>query len=342
MNILNWIKNQIGILRDFRRGDNTFTGAILPTEQDLINTPKFEDMVGETAQVNWKPLDITKVPTYPMYSQDGSSSCVAMSVCLIASILYYLRTQISIKFSASWVYQQRSNRQSLGMIGTEAFKIASKGLLPYELMPCMDLGETAINSLPIHPWYQKVADVFAFEDTLVQLPIGDIETVASVMQVTGKPINVWFSFNYTEWTGEPVVLVNNPPSRHSVVAVDYGIWNGKKCIVIQDSWGQNSTQYQGRRIISEDFFRQRNLFSAYTMRFRFDATGKNEVYNGSIISFQKCMRSLGLFPSNISFVENFGVITKKACTDFQKMQNIPVTGIIDSTTKAKLLELFNK
>lgn len=238
MKIFDWIRKEVTTFNFILKGDDKiFTGAILPTNEQLAEMPDFSEMVAEANPVNWKTLDITKTPKYMVYSQNGSGSCVAFSVCLIATILYKLRRGMDICFSASYIYQQRTNQGS-GMIGTEAFKIASKGMLLNELMPSFDLTETAINSVPKYPEYDIVAQGFAFEDRLVQLPIKDIDTIASVLQTTGKPINVWFEFNNAEWTSEPKILTNNIQARHSVVAVDYGMWNGKKAIVIQDSWGK--------------------------------------------------------------------------------------------------------
>ena len=97
---------------------------------------------------------------------------------------------------------------------------------------------------------------------------------------------------------------------------------------------------RGQRIITEDFFKKRNTFAAYPIRFKFDSTGIGEIYDGSIISFQKCMRSIGLFPNNITPVESFGPLTRKACLDYQRMNNLSQSGIIDKGTRALLISEF--
>lgn len=327
----------------FSRQPDFFTGAILPTKEQLAEMPKFEELVATANPVVWKQLDMTKLQKYPIYSQNGSSSCVAMSVCLIASILYYIRTNIAIMFSPAWVYQQRSNKPEAGMIGTDAFKIASKGLLPEVLMPSQDLSESQINSVSTFPWYKTVAEAFAFEDVLVQLPTRDIETVASVMQVTGKPVNVWFEFTRAEWTSVPIFSgILYGLLRHSVVAIPngYGIYEGERAIVIQESWGVGATQFGVLRIIKQSFFSKRNCFSAYPRRFRFEATEDKPNYDGSIISFQRCMKSLGLFPIDVPFVESVGPVTRGALSKYQSLRSIPLSGIIDSKTVACLRQDF--
>lgn len=340
MSIFDYFKREKKIFDYFRSESKDNPGLILPSDYALSEIPTLDEVTASVAPVNWKLLDINNLPNYPMYNQDGSSSCVAMSWALIASILYKQRTGNAIKFSPAWLYQQRINKPGLGMIGTDIAKIASEGILPHDLMPCMDMGEVAINTIPTYPWYKDVAKVFATEDKLIQLPIGDIDTVASTMQVTGKPVNVWYSFAGNEWTSVPVVITTTPGLRHSVVAIDYGIYKGQKCLVIQDSWGPNSTQYQGRRIITEDFHKKRNLFAGYPRRFRFDVSNTKGIYNGSIVSFQESMRSIGLFPQGVNLVENWGPLTKKACMAYQKLNNIPQTGIIDTATKQLLILNF--
>lgn len=338
----NWIKKQWGLFRDLsKNNEEDFPGAILPTEEQLSEIPQLMgELVASANPVIWKTLDLNKIPQYPTYSQNGSSSCVAMSICLIASILYYLRTNVSIMFSPAWIYQQRSNKTE-GMIGTDAFSIASKGMIPEVLMPSQNLTETQINNVPTYPWYQKVAEVFAFEDKPVQLPTRDIETVASVMQTTGKPVNVWYEFLRSEWTSVPFIQgVFGTMLRHSVVAVAYGMYEGSKSLAIQESWGVGATQFGSIRIIKDSFHNSRNLFAAYPRRFRFETTEDRPAYDGTIISFQRCMKSLGFFPDDVPFVENFGNLSRASCIKFQAKYGITQTGTIGPATRAKLVELF--
>lgn len=338
MKILDIILREIGIFNYLKKEDKGIPGLLLPTQSELGELSTLDEVTATVAPVNWKSLELDKIPTYPMYSQDGSGSCVAHSWSLIASILYKQRTGNAIKFSPAWLYQQRVNKATMGMIGTDVAKIASDGMLPHDLMPCMDMGEVAINTIPTYPWYKDVAKVFATEDKLIQLPIGDLESVVSTMQATGKPVNVWYSFTRDEWNGEPIAKAVYPDLRHSVVAIDYGIYKEQKCVVVQDSWGNTSTQYQGRRIITEDFHKKRNLFAGYPRRFKFDVPPLiKPTYNGSTESLQDCLRYEGLFPTNIESTGFYGKITTDAVKAFQKKYSLKVTGILTSETKKLLL-----
>lgn len=334
--MLNFIKNLFK-----RQPEVPFTGAIMPTEAQLAELPKFNELVASVNTVTWKQLDINKIPKYPVYSQDGSSSCVAMSVSLIATILYYIRTGVMMMFSPAYIYQQRSNRPDSGMIGTNAFSLASKGMLPEVLMPDQNIGEVAMNAVKVQPWFQKVAEVFAFEDTLVQLPLKDIETVASVIQTTGKPVNVWFEFFRSEWTSIPVASqLIGTFLRHSVVAIDYGIWQGERAIAIQESWGEGATQYGAIRIITSSFYQKRNIFAAYPRRFKFDTSASPISFDGTIISAQKCMKKEGFFPLDVPFFENWGNVSRQSAIKFQTAHGLPQTGLFDDATKNKLHQLY--
>jgi peptidoglycan hydrolase-like protein with peptidoglycan-binding domain len=47
-----------------------------------------------------------------------------------------------------------------------------------------------------------------------------------------------------------------------------------------------------------------------------------------------------LFPVGVSFIENFGPLTKKACVSYQSLRNLPMSGIIDAKTVACLQQEF--
>jgi hypothetical protein len=119
----------------------------------------------------------------------------------------------------------------------------------------------------------------------------------------------------------------------------FGIYEGEKAIVIQDSWG---LQYGigGKRIIKESFLKKRNIFNQYDMRFKFDVSSR-AFYDGTIISLQKCLQSLAYFPSNIAFVERIGPATQEALRKFQQANGLPQTGKLDDQTLAVVKGVFS-
>lgn len=332
-----------------KKTDENFPGLIFPKQSDIDALTKFDEVVAMANPVEWKPLDVKKLPNYPIRNQAQSGSCVAFTLALICSIIYYSRTQDWVDFSARWFYFWRSNKPTPGMVGTNALEIAAKqGVLPEVLLASDGLTEEQMNAPTIREWFKLVADVFKLDTKFVLLPVGDIETAASVVQTTGKPLMVWFKFGNGEWKKVPKILSVNPPYHHSVTFISpkkkddmtFGIYEGEKAIVVQDSWGNIADTFDGKRIIKETFFKTRNTFVGYPFRFKFDVSSNTPTYIGTIMSFQECMRSIGLFPTNVSFIEKYGPMTRKACVDFQTKYGLAVSGSIDVATTQKLKVMF--
>jgi hypothetical protein len=168
-----------------------------------------------------------------------------------------------------------------------------------------------------------------------------------------------------EWTSEPEVKHENldlrgtNTARHSVAAVDFSLVNGKKALIIDDSWGTSYGQ-AGQRVITEDFFKARNFFVAYPMNFAFDekqATKPKYTFTAPLLfgstlpevgELQDIIKYEGLFPSNIESTGYYGSITAEAVMKFQKKYTVADESEIDSLqgkrvgekTIAKLNELY--
>jgi hypothetical protein len=125
--------------------------------------------------------------------------------------------------------------------------------------------------------------------------------------------------------------------------VDYVLKDNKKYLVIQDSWGLAYAD-QGLRLISEEYFYERCYQSSYLMSFKTQDTEtvfERPKFDGTIISFQKCMQWLGFFPGNITPIENFGAISRSACIKYQLARGItPALGNLGPITSARLAEEF--
>jgi hypothetical protein len=126
--------------------------------------------------------------------------------------------------------------------------------------------------------------------------------------------------------------------KHYVTAVDWTLYNGQKCLIVEDSaWfgGLN------RRIITEDWVKNRVVTAAYPMNFKFGPVSTAPSYDGvTIISAQKCLQADGDFPLNVSFAENVGPTTRASLLKFQVKYNLPQTGAIDVATQSKLHQMF--
>ncbi len=317
---------------------------------EVMSDISFDEIVKTPMAPTWLPLDTSKLPDWPVLSQDGSSACVAFTKAIMATMLYFARTGKLVIFSPKWIYRHRKNAGQEGMIGVDAFDIETNvGLVPEELEPSQDLSEVDINKDPVQPWLLTVAGAFKISAQRIIVPIKDIDVVASISQATNKPIMVWFNFAQSEWGSVPTIgrtpnLSHSVtlPSRRAPEDMVFGLYNGKKAIVIQDSWGLKATNFSGKRIITEEFYSGRNLFAAYSMTFKFDdfAGSDRPHYVGTIVSLQQCLRYEGAFPTNVAFYENMGPVTIKSIATFQKNHGIKVTGALDDATIALVRSIY--
>ncbi len=261
-------------------------GAIIDPRSDSEKEKDFllAELVADLDPVNWGVKQQWR--KFPIFDQNGSGSCVAQTVAKMGGVMYWLLNGAYVHFSATHVYQRRSNKPSGGMIGTNAGEIAKQSITLEELAPSQKMTDKQMDNFVIAPYKDEVGKVFKMGN-YVQLYTGNIDAVASTIQKTGKPVMVWYYFDYPEWTTTPVLknsysAPNGAPCRHSVTAVDYTILDkthtsdkslwGKKALIIDDSWG---TRYgeKGQRFITEDFHKARNFFAMYFTNFQFDNNG---------------------------------------------------------------------
>ena len=328
----------------------TNPGALLDTrtEEERANDYKFSEIASAIEPVVWVEKSQSQWRKFPIFSQDGSGSCVAQTLRKLYGVYLWLNTGVWVDLSASHIYQRRVNKPAGGMSGVDAFKIAQAGTTLEQFAPSENMSDSQMDAVKVIPFMEKIGEAFKLGAYVIVSPT-DIDTIASIIQKTGKAVMVWFYFTYPEWTNVPTVkypnlsLTAQSTLRHSVAAVDFTLYQGKKALIIDDSWG-NTTAMNGQRVITEDFFKARNWFAAHFQNFAFEESSDviKPRYDGSIISLQKCLRHEGLFPTNIAFTENLGPITKSAISKFQIKYGLSATGTgtVGPLTKAKLKELY--
>jgi hypothetical protein len=287
----------------------------------------------EKPRENWR--------SFPIRDQDGSGQCVAMTYATELGIIFQEKYGKWIDFSSSFPYQQRKYPEQSGCTSEDIYTIFPKiGNIFEKDMPSQKMSDAKAMAVPKEKWFEDLAKVYSIKR--ISLPI-DFEVIAGTVQATGKGVMVWFKFHPTEWTNVPFVSDKIPNSGHSVTVIDYVLKEGKKYLVIQDSWGLAYAD-KGLRLISEEYFYERCYQAAYLMSFK---TQDNETvperpkFDGSIISAQKCFKWEGVFPQNVTEIENWGNITRSACILFQKRYGIsPALGNFGPLTKEKLTSLY--
>jgi len=348
---------------------NSGANIDIRSEEEKNKDYHFEEMVVAVNPVNWVEKTEAQLRKFPIFNQNGSGSCVAQTAAKLLGVMYWLANKIYVHFSATHIYQRRSNKPNAGMSGVEAFSIMQKGATMEELTPSQSMSDAEMDAVEIPQYKQDVGSIFKIGN-FVQIPSGDIDTVASIIQTTGKAVMVWFYFQYDEWNNHPIVkntglnLQASGTCRHSVAAVDFTLRNGKKCLIIEDSWGVNAG-IGGRREIDEDFFKARNWFAAYPVNFKFQEGAPEPTptpnkpkhtfnsdmefgmkNNAEVVALQNILRYEGFFPSNVSSTGYFGAITKKAVQGFQDKYNIAHAGDVGYgragiKTRTKLNELYS-
>lgn len=340
--------------------EEKYQGALIDprTDEEKSKDYHIDELVANINPVDWEEKKYDDWRRYPIFDQDGSGSCVAQTVAKMLGVMYEEKNNSYVHFSATHVYQRRKNKPDGGMVGVDALQIGSQGVTLEELVPSQKMSDSQMDEIEIPEYKKRVGEVFK-AGNYVQLPIGDIETIASVIQTTGKPVMVWYYFNHNEWTDNPEIkneeLVASKASRHSVTAVDYTLVDGEKCLIIDDSWG---TKYgdKGQRIITEKFHKKRNFFAAYFTNFIFDEkevtpdNGPKYTFTKSmrigttdteVVALQDCLKYIGHYPANSSSTGYFGPVTEKAVKSFQLKYSLTSDGIVGPQTIKKLNEIFS-
>jgi len=325
--------------KKFKNGANRDTRSATAQAKDYF----LNEIVKSPEPVNWVEKPQNTWRNFELRNQDGSGSCVAQTVAKMLGICHYLNKGYFPTLSASYVYQKRSNKGTEGMMGVDAWEIARKyGSILEENMPSQNLSEIKINEVELKPVYEHIGQAFAVSNYVQLTP--NIEEIASVIQKTSKPVMVWFSFDYDEWTDIPTIKRNWGKYNHSVTAVDYTLYKGKKALIIEDSWGSWSSDLgkKGQRIITEDFM-PRCWFAAYPINFKYEEQKTDKPkFDGSVKSLQDILKYEGFFPKNVESTGVFGSITRTALIKFQQKYNIePALGNFGPITKQKLSEIYN-
>lgn len=325
---------------------------------------RFEEIVSEPEPVNWAEKSIWR--KFPIFNQNGSGSCVAMSLAKILGIMHAVNQGEWINFSAGFIYQQRINKPMQGMGAIDAWEIVRKtGCLLEDFFPSQNKTDEELDNYRVKNYEKEIAGIFKISN-YVALPVKDIEVVASTIQKTGKGVMVWFYFNIDEWDKEvPVIKYPNldlitAQGRHSAVAVDFTLWQGKKALIIDDSWGKNRGK-EGQRIITEDFYKMRNFYAGYPINFRFEEETiekpqyrfERDLVYGMTNDFdvkmlQKCLKYLGYFPVNAQETGNYFEITRRGVYQFQIDYKVaPIEELqqlqgkkVGPKTRTKLNEIF--
>jgi len=307
--------------------------------------------------VEWKEKPEADWRKFPIFNQDQSSSCVAQATAKILGIENYLEEGKFIHYSARDIYSRRSNKPGLGMWLQDGLSIGSKfGATIEQLMPSQNQAEVMMNDdLDRTPLTDQIAYLARGGNYVF---VSDIDKIAFVI-AQGRGVEIGVRFSMAEWNREvPIVIDNSNPYGHMIASVDYFLYQQKKCLLIEDSWGEG-VGIKGRRIITEDFLKAKCVGGGYFTtlpnklpdavvekpKYRFTQQMALGSRSYEVAMLQRCLGyekdELGwLFPLETIPTGYYGGITRQAVERFQKKYQLVITGNVNAVTLVKLNEIF--
>lgn len=299
---------------------------------------KHEDLAqGEAVKLNWIEYNEKHLKTFPIQNQDGSLSCVGQGTSKILAMHEVKEGRDYKQLCPKFIYTRRQNYPDGGMWLPNALDIACKfGSCEEILQPCDMKGESFMNDKNepgiLAENAKNFKGKFYFQIT------GGIDKIAEVME-QGYGVLLGFRFDYDEWDDVPHL---NPNSKracgHGVAAVDYCLYEGKKALIIEDSWGPGYGK-GGRRIITQEFLDARCFYAGYITslpNYIFTKT----LRKGSVGLDVKMLQQFLNKQDYILTVDGkFGNLTQLAVMNFQRKHNLSDDGVVGPKTNAVINSL---
>lgn len=290
---------------------------------------KYEDLAQGDVPLNWIDHKEKNFKNYEIQNQDGSLSCVAQGTSKILAMHEVKEGKGYTRLCPKFIYLHRANYPDGGMWLPNSLSIAcSDGSCEETLFPCDNKGESFMNTKNITQEMvdqaKKYKGKYYFEIT------GGIDKIAEVME-QGYGVLLGFRFDYNEWVDVPFV---DPGSQrqlgHGVAGVDYCLYEGKKALLIEDSWGPG-TGKGGRRIITEDFLKARCFYAGYITSLPNYMFTKTLRVGSRGLDVKMLQQKLGIKDDGI-----FGPITKGEVIKFQLSRDLVGDGIVGPLTNKEL------
>jgi len=300
--------------------------------------------------------------TVSVQDQGHSSSCMAQALSVCLAINNWREEGKYRRMSPRSVYPYRRNKPDEGMFADDVGNIATeRGIVFESLLPSDGMNEEQMNSLSDQlPSFREIGKIYK-AGLYIWVP-PDIDSLATILSQR-RPALITVRFGSGEWAKTtPVVLDVPTPYGHGIAALPnaFFLYNKKKSVLIQDSWGIK-TGIDGRRIVSEDWFKKGRVKSALWFEDLQNLTLQNRVLDkprykftrnlplgatgSDVAMLQRCLGYLKdangyLFPLTQSPTGYYGGITRDAVKRFQALHGIVTTGEVYQITRAELNTIF--
>ena len=326
-----------------------------PDKRDYIT----EEILGAPPTAKWE--EKTEFRRFPIGDQNKSGSCVAWTIAKLFGVESFLESGYFRFNSARDIYSQRPN-QGPGMYIRDGMKIGvNKGVTLEALMPSLRQSETQMSQrTDARIDCEQIALIYKMKNFLSVS--SQFDSQAGVIEFTKKALAIGVKGSNQGWTVSDGFV--RPPKlgehvwHHALAAVDFGLINGKKYIVVDNSWGEDFGN-RGQAYLGENYqafmfplaryfqnlpddWRDQEPHTIEKPKHQFNRNlGYGLTDDWEVKILQRCFKWLGVFPRRIQATGNFYGITKEAAQTFQTTEGIsPVYGFVGPKTRAALNKIF--
>lgn len=287
-----------------------YTGIAEDTRPELEQSRdwKSEDLFGagsptwiERGETNWmKPILIR--------NQNGSSQCMAYSGAKQLGVNEMKENGAFVNLSPTFIYRKRANPTD-GMFMQDLLDLMTTIGSPKDTwFPCDNMTDAQIEKAP-EPNMETLIEALKYRGkSYVQTPAFNINGLAQGVDTVGSCIII-IRCNINEWTSKPFIDPEKTKAdwnvNHGVVCLQYGLIDGKKYVLVEDSWGWSKSP-AGQRWISEDFIKERMFGGGYVFdlttpaivkpKYNFKVNLKKGMVSSDVKMLQKILILEGCLP----------------------------------------------
>lgn len=236
-----------------------YNGALIDTRPQTEKEKdwKHEELFGFAAvPLQW--VEKTNWKQYTIRNQDGSGACGPFAMAIALGRNEEKENGSYINLDPAYIYNKRSNRPAPGMNMINMFELACSIGMPGDVALASD-GKNDEELAARTFSNEQVQYALKHKGLNYVFIRKDIDAIAELIAKGITPIFI-VRCQIEEWTTTPTVLFPEKTKdfniNHFNPFIDFGLINGKKVLVHQDSWG-SSYGANGLRFMDQAFLDKR-------------------------------------------------------------------------------------
>lgn len=307
---------------------------------------KLEEVFRGEVSVKWENKPVKAWKRLPIMDQGTTSMCGGFTIAKVLGNENLLETGRYTELSPRDIYS-RAYLPDGGVYARTAMEMGKKyGATVHQLMPTYDKDFNIISEEE----GRKRDDETSFTNDIAQLTRGgayaqipvDIDEIAKVI-ARGKAVAISTRFNNGGFTPE-VHLTAGGIHGHLIAGLDFTIWNGKKAIIFDNSWGYDwgvelDGQFTGQGILTEDelhgvpyvwYYEDRpNQIDALPYH-HFTRDLEYGEQSDEVSALQDILKYEGKFPESVPSTGYYGDITAQGVYSYQVQHGVAPMDEIDA------------